>query len=801
MTQEKSGMKEIRVGLVLYGGVSLAVYINGVTTELWHLLRASRARQNKSERDKLDGTAEIYAELLDKLERLTGNDLRVVVDTVAGSSAGGINGATLAKAIVDGGDASIVNDLWIEDANISKLRTETVTRLPCFWSLIRRFAAWALKDWSSKNIPCLSLKWLLGRIYVMVAKPKGEPELTLLKGDYFTRMIARVFREMEKGSGEPLLTKRGSFDLYITRTDVYGWPRHLPVSEDLHDGTLYEGTHAHVMRFRRKPRGGRLDDDFGLTYAARSTGSFPLAFPPINYEDISTVYQEERPGAPVPTPEKFGRDHLPEHRLSDLPAKCVWMMDGGVLDNKPFSYVGRAIERKAAEHEVYRAVVYVEPNPKEKIESEATEHVPNPLQVGDRLFDLLTHEPIYEDLRKLRDRNAKVARIRAFLDAQKDYFKKEAKKAGERWVKDGKRCPLAWPPDPTDVKKWQEATNSFAAKDSLSGYPGYTVLKARSAVRFLANVICRALDYPYESRQAFFVRRLMRAWFERKDALRQPVLHENEGYVLEKAQLSLLKNFDVPFRLRRLRTLVRATNEKYGALNGPGSKSGIGRSSLDAFKSRLEEITDAFQSLEEDCPWVKKTILNSFRNPDIHPVIDEAVKDTRFDTHRFMSEHAEKIEQLCESLSERFRRVSNEQNAKMIKALQDLPNDEKVRKHILETFATFPFADLTAFPLMDAADVEDLIDVNVMRISPLDVPREGKPPLKSRGMYSFKGFFCKAARKHDIKLGRLDGAHRLIDLVMEAADNERRDGVKTQTIRCGCIKQLADAIEKSVNNK
>ena len=78
MMQEKSGMKEIRIGLVLYGGVSLAVYINGVTTELWNLLRASRARQNRNERDKLDDTAEIYAELLDRLECLTGNDLRVV---------------------------------------------------------------------------------------------------------------------------------------------------------------------------------------------------------------------------------------------------------------------------------------------------------------------------------------------------------------------------------------------------------------------------------------------------------------------------------------------------------------------------------------------------------------------------------------------------------------------------------------------------------------------------------------------------------------------------------------------------
>ena len=35
--------KELRLALVCYGGVSLAVYMHGVTKEVWHLARASRA--------------------------------------------------------------------------------------------------------------------------------------------------------------------------------------------------------------------------------------------------------------------------------------------------------------------------------------------------------------------------------------------------------------------------------------------------------------------------------------------------------------------------------------------------------------------------------------------------------------------------------------------------------------------------------------------------------------------------------------------------------------------------------------
>jgi hypothetical protein len=34
--------KELRIALVCYGGVSLAVYMHGVTKEIWKLVRASR---------------------------------------------------------------------------------------------------------------------------------------------------------------------------------------------------------------------------------------------------------------------------------------------------------------------------------------------------------------------------------------------------------------------------------------------------------------------------------------------------------------------------------------------------------------------------------------------------------------------------------------------------------------------------------------------------------------------------------------------------------------------------------------
>src|SRR3546814_3937853 len=62
-------MKELRIGLVLYGGVSLAVYMNGIATEFWSALRASRSHTGTGGA-ALGGTPEVYRDLLQELEAL-----------------------------------------------------------------------------------------------------------------------------------------------------------------------------------------------------------------------------------------------------------------------------------------------------------------------------------------------------------------------------------------------------------------------------------------------------------------------------------------------------------------------------------------------------------------------------------------------------------------------------------------------------------------------------------------------------------------------------------------------------------
>src|SRR3546814_14564479 len=80
--------RELRLALVCYGGISLAVYMHGITKEIWHLARASRAFHD----DVPSGNSSeaVYRKLLEDLEKACGIKLRVMPDIIAGASAGGI---------------------------------------------------------------------------------------------------------------------------------------------------------------------------------------------------------------------------------------------------------------------------------------------------------------------------------------------------------------------------------------------------------------------------------------------------------------------------------------------------------------------------------------------------------------------------------------------------------------------------------------------------------------------------------------------------------------------------------------
>ena len=111
--------KELRIALICYGGVSLAVYMHGVTKELWHLARASRDYHGDG--PERGGVSAVYRDLLTTMESRHGLRLRVLPDIVTGASAGGINAVFLAQAIHSGHSLEPLTELWLANADVERL--------------------------------------------------------------------------------------------------------------------------------------------------------------------------------------------------------------------------------------------------------------------------------------------------------------------------------------------------------------------------------------------------------------------------------------------------------------------------------------------------------------------------------------------------------------------------------------------------------------------------------------------------------------------------------------------------------
>ena len=228
--------EEVRLALVLNGGVSLAIWMGGVTCELDRARRAGFPAL----RDLED--VGVWADVC----KVMGT--RVVVDIVAGTSAGGLNGAVMAAAIA------------------------------------RRAA-----------MPTLREKWKsLGDFKDLLIREDGSDELSVLSGEFFANSISTVFDELEKSrtASADEDAAPSTVALTLTATGLHGQ------SELFEDqaGVEFSQRDYHVLHeFRRALEPDLTSNDLAATKvadtfkgatsrlarAARATASFPGAFAPV----------------------------------------------------------------------------------------------------------------------------------------------------------------------------------------------------------------------------------------------------------------------------------------------------------------------------------------------------------------------------------------------------------------------------------------------------------------------------------------------------------------------------------------
>src|SRR5689334_9369077 len=111
--------QEVRLAVVLTGGVSLAVWMGGVAREINLLTQVSRAQregvQGTGATDAENRLRDAYGQLL----ALLGVD--VSIDVLSGTSAGGINAAVLGLANARGLDIGTLRTLWDESGSLATL--------------------------------------------------------------------------------------------------------------------------------------------------------------------------------------------------------------------------------------------------------------------------------------------------------------------------------------------------------------------------------------------------------------------------------------------------------------------------------------------------------------------------------------------------------------------------------------------------------------------------------------------------------------------------------------------------------
>ncbi|HEX5588524.1 MAG TPA: patatin-like protein [Acidimicrobiia bacterium] len=212
--------QELRLAVVMSGGVSLAIWMGGTTAEV----------------DRLRREQGVYREVL----ALLGQD--PMVDIVSGTSAGGLNGVLLASAVANGASADAIRNVWTKSGDFKQL----------------------LRPVSDNDPPSL----LRGDDYFLPQLNEALEDLSVASAGG-SAVPAGGAASISPGVKPPL-------HLFVTTSLVANRARRYidstgqPVSEVEHRGTM-----SFAEKHLRDPA-----KIAALALAARSSASFPIAFEP-----------------------------------------------------------------------------------------------------------------------------------------------------------------------------------------------------------------------------------------------------------------------------------------------------------------------------------------------------------------------------------------------------------------------------------------------------------------------------------------------------------------------------------------
>src|SRR4051812_39710789 len=548
--------KELRIALVCYGGVSLAVYMHGITKEIWRLAKASQAVHSSDGAEAEYGG--IYAKLLRTIAAEAEVDLRVFVDILAGASAGGINAIFLSRAIATGQALDPLTDLWLDGADVDALlapgggtmsRLAKASAIPFAWALSARAGN------VEQTVEAGHRAEIKAKLANFVRAPWFAPPFG---GVRLTNLILDAFAAMEAGPrGDPLLPDYQPLDLFVTVTDFHGYAELLRLNSP---PEVIETEHRLTLSFQDPGGAGRcLADPAELAFAARATASFPGAFPPFQVGELDRCLAERR--QPWPGRAAFLERAMPQRAARGEAEEAV-LIDGSVLHNAPFGPALAALEKRPARREVDRRFVYIDPKPDMKSvrfggsgEAEAPGFFET---IFGALSDIPREQPIRDNLETIDRMSARIRRLRRIIES----IRPEVEAAIERAL--GSSFFLN-NPTAGRIAGWRARAHNLSAREAGYAYAAYGQLKIATAVEEMAALIWR-LGGGGDSARRKAVRRAI--WRH----VRGLGLTDSEAITAKGARedvIDFLVRFDVTFRTRRLRFVARRITETTETMEAP----------------------------------------------------------------------------------------------------------------------------------------------------------------------------------------------------------------------------------------
>jgi patatin-related protein len=739
--EDNANVRELRLGLVCYGGVSLAIYMHGITKELQKLVVASRAFEEASDRSRSpfgEKTVEnAYWEALRTAWVQSAPEhpedrviTRVVVDVVAGTSAGGINGVILCKALAHNRSQDALRDLWFQRGDFTQL-------LGGSW-------------WKAK----LAILKFAGRLLRLRPEPP-------LDGLAMLGWLRKALEDMDastspyrpaKGEAPPSLMPEGHpLQLFVTTTDYFGYRNSMMIEDPAMVG---ERRNRHLFKFRYEG-GANAADQFGaayngaLAFAARATSSFPGAFPPVN------LAMTELQGADL---SRFESEFFDAYRLSGAEACKTYFVDGGVLNNYPFEPAIRAIFRARAEAEVDRYLLYLQPDPGGEVQNPDGEAPTFFGAVWAGLSSVAAAQPIYDQLVAVRDFNERVRMVDEMIEGTKPAI---APLLANVLQAAGGSASLR---DPLPSRSSQQLADlrakveEQAEQESGFLYRPYLELRVESVVAQLAAVAASLCGYSEpESNIVYFIRLCLHGWASD----RKLVGHEADLKEIKE----FLRSFDLGYTRRRLAFVSAWVSEAY-------QRGSIPRVSLNRAKAalfdRMDELSGMMAGKGVEPLAEKLKVMFPLT------LLAAAAKQPAAElVHDFVQRHGKDLDALRAEVDGLFRTRKDGVQAKLYEDFTTItaqwPATE--RAEVVVRYLGFPFWDAMIYPLIRLSEAGELRELKVVRMSPLDSTQLGALKVGEKLMgvrlFHFGAFQRRDWRENDYLWGRLDAAERLVGLVLK----------------------------------